>query len=282
MSAQMKNGRVDSHQHFWKYDPSRHTWMSDAMSVIKTDFAPVDLLPHLKFCNIEGCVAVQADQSENENEFLLGLSQEFDSIQGIVGWVDLRDERVEERLDYYQQFKIVKGFRHVLHDEPQRDFMLRPDFMRGISMLLDYDYTYDLLIFTDQMEYTLDFVETFPSQRFVLDHIAKPPIKNQTMGNWEQDLKKLANHENVWCKISGMVTEADWQNWKKADFLPYLDIVVEAFGSDRIMYGSDWPVCQLAASYEQQFEIVSEYFSQFSPSEQNKFFGQNASKFYGL
>lgn len=274
--------RIDAHQHFWKYSPLRHTWMSAEMGTLKADFLPLDLLPHLQHCAINGCIAVQADQSEDENTFLLGLSEKYDFIRGIVGWVDLQAENLEERLAHYQQFPKIKGFRHVLHDEEQRDFMLRPAFLRGISMLEKFNYTYDILIFTDQLAYTLDFVKAFPEQRFVIDHIAKPKIKQQIIGEWKDEIAKIASFPNVYCKISGLVTEADWQNWKKEDFKAYLDIIVDSFGTDRMMYGSDWPVCQLAASYQAQFELVKDYFSTFSFAEQAKFFGENAIQFYKL
>ena len=278
----MKEAHIDSHQHFWRYDPARHIWMSDEMGSLKTDFLPPGLAPHLQNCSLDGCVAVQADQSEDENAFLLELADQYDFIEGIVGWVDLQADNLEDRLAYYQQFPKMKGFRHVLHDEFQRDFMLRPAFLRGIAKLAQFGYTYDLLIFVDQLTYTLDFVKAFPDQPFVIDHIAKPYIRQQTMGKWKEYITRLANFDNIYCKISGLVTEADWHHWKGEDFTPYLDIVVDAFGTDRIMYGSDWPVCTLAASYEEVYGIATDYFSGFSEAEQNKFFGENATRFYGL
>jgi L-fuconolactonase len=278
----MKIPKIDSHQHFWHYDPAKHVWMNDDMSVLKTDYLPADLLPHLKNCGLDGCVAVQANQAEVENEFLLSLANQHDIIKGIVGWVDLRAENVSERLEYYQQFPKIKGFRHVIHDEPELDFMLQPTFLKGISLLKNYGYTYDILIFAKHLPNTLKFVKNLPNQPFVIDHIAKPKIKKGEIDTWKKQLKEVANFENVHCKISGMVTEADWQNWKKEDFTKYLDVVVEAFDTKRIMYGSDWPVCTLAANYEQQFNIVKDYFLSFSEAEQEQFFGGNASKFYQL
>lgn len=278
----MNNIRIDSHQHFWRYDPQKHVWMNERMDIIKRDFLPADLLPQLQNCSLGGCVAVQANQAEVENEFLLELTQGNDFIKGIVGWVDLRAENVEERLEYYQQFPKIKGFRHVIHDEPELDFMLGKNFMRGVSKLNKYGYIYDILIFEKHLPNTLKFVEAFPEQPFAIDHIAKPLIKQQITEDWATNLKKVANFENVYCKISAMTTEADWANWKKEDFTKYLDVVVEAFGTDRIMYGSDWPVCQLAATYEAQFDIVGDYFSNFRQNEQDDFFGGNASRFYKL
>jgi L-fuconolactonase len=278
----MNQNYVDAHQHFWQYDPAKHVWMSEKMGVLKHDFAPTDLEPLLQNCGLSGCVAVQANQAEVENTFLLGLAEQHPIIKGIVGWVDLQADNVEERLAYYQQFPKIKGFRHVIHDEPDRDFMLRPAFLRGISLLKKYGYTYDILIFPEHLSNTLKLVKAFPEQQFVIDHIAKPSIKRGTIKAWQKGLKAIAAHENVSCKISGMVTEADWTNWKQDDFSPYLAQVVEMFGIDRIMYGSDWPVCTLAGTYENMFSIVKNYFSTFSASEQQKFFGGNATKFYNL
>lgn len=278
----MESIRIDSHQHFWNYDPKRHTWMSDEMTLLKNNFLPPDLLPYLQKCNLDACVAVQAEQSEDENTFLLNLAENFDFIKGIVGWVDFQADNLEERLSYYSQFPKMKGFRHILQDEQQRDFMLRPAFLRGISKLEKYNFSYDILIFTDQLPYALDFVKAFPQQSFVIDHLAKPLINKQIVGNWRTYIEKIASYKNVYCKISGMVTEADWKHWKKEDFKIYLDSVVEAFGIDRLMYGSDWPVCTLAANYGEQFAIIQEYFSSFSRSEQDQLFGRNASSFYHL
>ena len=273
----------DAHQHFWHYDPAKHIWMSEAMGILKTDFLPLDLAPLLKNCGLKGCVAVQANQAEEENAFLLQLAEKHDFIKGIVGWVDLQSEQVEARLAHYQQFKVMKGFRHVLHDEEDIDFMLRPAFLKGISLLKKYGYTYDILIFPKHLPNTLELVAAFADQPFVIDHIAKPSIKTgENTEGWRTALEAVAQYENVFCKISGMVTEADCHHWKPTDFTPYLDTVVNLFGIDRIMYGSDWPVCTLAATYEAQFGIVKDYFSSFSESEQQKFFGGNASKFYNL
>ncbi len=274
--------KIDSHQHFWQYDSAMHGWMNDEMMVLKTDYLPKDLEPFLEKCDLDGCIAVQANQAEVENEFLLSLANQYDFIKGIVGWIDLRAENLSERLEYYQQFPKIKGFRHVIHDEPELDFMLQSAFLKGVSQLNQFGYTYDILIFAAHLPNTLEFIKTLPNQPFVIDHIAKPNIKKGEIDTWKKQLKEVATFENVHCKISGMVTEADWQNWKKEDFTKYLDAVVEAFGTNRIMYGSDWPVCTLAAKYEQQFNIVKDYFSSFSTSEQEHFFGGNASKFYQL
>lgn len=278
----MNSIRIDAHQHFWNYDPAKHIWMNEQMGALKTDYLPSDLEPLLKNCGLDGCVAVQANQAEVENEFLLDLANQFDFIKGIVGWVDLQPYDVVERLSYYQQFPKIKGFRHVIHDEPDIDFMHRAAFMSGLLQLKSFNYTYDLLIFPKHLPNTIELLKVFNQQLFVIDHIAKPNIKNGEIDTWKKHLKEVASFENVYCKISGMVTEADWSAWKKADFTKYLDAVVEAFGINRIMYGSDWPVCTLAAPYEAQFSIVKDYFSSFSRTEQDNFFGGNASKFYKI
>ncbi len=274
--------KIDAHQHFWKFDPVRDSWINDEMSVIQKDFLPQDLYQTLVRNNIDGCVTVQSDQSEAENDFQLNNAEKFDFIKGVVGWVDLQTKNIEERLEYYRQFKKLRGFRHVLQGEPQRNFMLRLAFMHGISLLKKYNFTYDIIIFPDQLQYSYEFATAFPDQPFVIDHIAKPYIKDRKITEWEKGMFIIGSCENVYCKISGMVTEADWKTWKKEDFTPYLDVVVDAFGTDRIMFGSDWPVCRVAASYEQIMDIVESYFSSFSDNEKAKVFGKNAVNFYNL
>lgn len=275
-------GGIDSHQHFWKYDAVRDSWITDEMGVIKKDFLPHHLQQLLQQNGLEGCVLVQSVQSEEHNAFLLEEARGNDFIKGIVGWVDFRAEDVAERLAYYKQFNIMKGFRQVLQGEADRALMLKPEFMRGIEALEPFNFTYDILIYADQLKYVPQFVAAFPQQKFVIDHLAKPNIKAQQIDEWTIDMMAAAVHENVFCKISGMVTEADWKNWKKEDFIPYIDVVCEAFGPDRIMFGSDWPVCLVAASYEETISIVSEYFSSFTAEEQNQFFRTNAIQFYNL
>jgi L-fuconolactonase len=273
---------IDAHQHFWKFDPVRDNWITDEMSVIRKDFLPRDLAPILRENNIDGCVAVQADQSENETKFLLDLAKQNDFIKGVVGWVDLCDEKIDAILSYYRQFKLLKGFRHILQGENDRAFMLRSNFLRGIAALKEFDFTYDILIFPDQLKYINEFVEKFPGQRFVIDHIAKPDIKNHEINEWKAVIMNIAQNENVFCKISGLVTEADLKNWKQEDFIPYLEVIISAFGMDRIMYGSDWPVCLLAGSYNEVMNIARNYFSSFTVEEREKFFGLNAIEFYNL
>ena len=271
--------RIDSHQHFWKYNAVRDSWITDDMAVIQKNFLPEDLRPVLAANKIDGSIIVQSDQSKEENVFQLANALQHDFVKGVVGWVDLQSDNLNEQLEYYKEFKKLKGFRHVLQGEPQRDLMLRPDFKRGIAKLKGFGYTYDILIYPDQLKHTVDFVKAFPDQPFVLDHIAKPYIKDKEIEEWRKDIKALAAFDNVFCKVSGMVTEGNWLEWSKEDFKPYLEVVAEAFGTTRIMYGSDWPVCLVAASYEQVLEIVNNYFSIFSQHEQDLIFGENAVRF---
>lgn len=275
-------GIIDAHQHFWKFDPIRDAWITEEMKVIQRDFRPEDLEPVLKENGVTGTVVVQSDQSETENKFQLQNAASHNFIKGIVGWIDLQAQNIEERLEYYQQFDKMKGFRHVLQGEEDRALMLKPNFKKGISLLSKFNYTYDILIYPDQLKYIPDFVAAFPNQKFVIDHLAKPYIKDKKIDDWKKEMEAIAVHENVYCKISGMVTEADWKNWKHDDFTPYLDVVVNAFGINRIMYGSDWPVCLCAASYADVLNITKKYFATFSLDEQELFFSKNAISFYHL
>lgn len=271
--------KIDSHQHFWHYHPVQHEWINDSMAVIRRDFLPADLEPVLKENNFDGCIAVQAGQTEAETDFLLALQKENAFIKGVVGWVDLRAKNIKERLGYYKQFNAIKGFRHVLQGESP-EFILQPDFINGIAALKEFGLTYDILIFPKHLPAAITLVKQFPEQQFVIDHIAKPYIKKGLIAEWKQAVKIIAQHKNVHCKISGIVTEADYKNWKKEDFMPYLDVVVASFGTKRIMYGSDWPVCLVAASYSKMLKIVTDYFTSFSADEQDDFFGNNAAAFY--
>ncbi len=274
--------RIDAHQHFWEYDAVRDSWITDEMTAIRRDFLPADLGPVLDKNNFDGCIVVQSDQSEQHNEWLLSLAVQAPFIKGIVGWVDLQAADIQERLAYYRRFPAIKGFRHILQGEEDRALMLRPAFTNGIAALGEQGYTYDILIFPDQLVFAAELVARFPDQLFVVDHIAKPYIRDRQIDGWEADIRALAAHPNVYCKVSGMVTEADYQHWKKAHFTPYLDVVTEAFGTQRLMYGSDWPVCLVAASYASMLSIVEDYYSHFSSDEQEAIFGGNAASFYKI
>ena len=274
--------KIDAHNHFWKFDAVRDSWITEEMTVIRRDFLPEDLQPLLQQHGLDGCIVVQSDQSEDENMFQLQNAATHAFIKGVVGWVDLQDPKLEDRLAYYKTFPAMKGFRHVLQGEPDRALMLRPAFKNGIGLLEKYGFTYDILIFPDQLNYAAELAAAFPDQRFVIDHIAKPSIKSGEIQGWKKDMEAIGQYENVYCKISGMVTEADWQRWEREHFKPYLDVVVNTFGMGRIMYGSDWPVCQVAASYAEMFGLVDDYFSGFSASEQAAFWGGNACSFYNI
>lgn len=274
-------GDIDAHQHFWKYDPVRHSWINDEMQAIRKDFTPEDLKPVLRQNGVTGCVAVQADQTEAETDFLLALAQKNDFIKGVVGWVDLRAANLQERLEHYQQFTQIKGFRHILQAE-EPEFMLTVEFLTGIFQLHKFNFTYDILIHPRHLPTAAHLVRQLPDQQFVIDHLAKPFIKKGELGEWRKEMQIIAKFPNLHCKISGMVTEADMRNWKPADFTPYLDAVTEAFGTDRLIYGSDWPVCLAAASYKDVIGIVRNYFSSFSADEQDAIFRGNATAFYNL
>lgn len=274
--------RIDTHQHFWLFDPVKDAWITDEMSVIQRNFLPNDISGTLKQLGFDGVVAVQADQSLRETAFLLELSQVYALIKGIVGWVDLRSENVEEHLQNFSKHKVIKGFRHIVEAEDDPDFLHRDEFLRGIAALTKYKYTYDLLLRPSHYQSSLKCVAANPDQAFVLDHIAKPPIKSQEFTEWASYIEQLASYPNVHCKISGLGTEADWKHWKLDHFTEYLDHVIQCFGKERLMFGSDWPVCLLAGSYEDALKIVEYRLGNFTEQELKGFWGDNAVKFYGL
>ena len=273
--------RLDAHQHFWEYNAQRDSWIDDSMSVLKSDYLPEQIEPLLKEKELEGCIAVQANQSEKETEFLLALAEAYSFIKAVVGWVDLCSENIEKRLEYYAQNPYLKGIRHIVQAEPE-NFVLKPEFQRGIGFLSQFNLVYDLLVYPSQLESGIELVSQFPDQKFVLDHCAKPQIKIQEIEKWARDIRLLAEEENVFCKVSGLVTEADFKNWKPSDFLPYLEVVFDAFGEDRVLYGSDWPVCLLAASYEKVYQLIDDYTIEHSADARRKFFGDNAARIYNI
>lgn len=274
--------RIDSHQHFWRYSPREHVWMNEQMGALKRDYLPVDLEPLLKESRFDGSVVVQARQNLEETEWLLDLANRYEFIRGVVGWVDLRSEELEGQLDRFAPHPKLKGVRHVVHDEPDDQFMLGADFRHGIGRLADYGLTYDLLLFPKHLPVASRLVDEFPDQPFVVDHISKPPIARGDLSPWREDIQSLAEFPNVYCKLSGMVTEAEWQAWQPSDFEPYLDVVFEAFGPERLMIGSDWPVCKLAGEHSAVMEIVTNYLKRLSPTEQAGVLGENCARFYGL
>jgi L-fuconolactonase len=273
---------IDSHQHFWRYNARNHAWINDEMKTIRRDFMPEDLKPIYDANHIDGCVAVQVDQNEEENEFLLGLSGQHSFIKGVIGWVDFRAVNISERLSFYSSIKIIKGFRHIVQGEPDKRFLMGEFFCRGISGLRQYNFTYDILVYTHQLDQVQEFISRFPNQPFIIDHLAKPAIKEKSIDDWKKRMKAISRNENVYCKLSGMVTEADWRKWTYNDLEPYMDTVLGAFGPKRLVYGSDWPVCLVAASYERQFRAVKQFISRLSAPEQAAILGENAVRFYHL
>ena len=273
---------IDSHQHFWKYSPQKHSWINDEMTVIRKDFTPDDLKLVFDQNGIDGCVAVQADQSLEETNYLINLADHYNFIKGIVGWVDFRAPNLTDTLSHYSHYKKVKGFRHVVQDEKDHNFLLRKDFLAGVSQLKTYNYTYDILVFPHQLGAVLEFVKKFPDQKFVIDHIAKPYIKDGFYDGWAVLMQEIAKYDHVYCKLSGMVTEADYTSWTYEQFNPYMDFVLNSFGSHRIMFGSDWPVCLVAANYAQMKKIVDKFIIPLSKDEKTAIMGKNASKFYNL
>lgn len=272
---------IDAHQHFWHFDPVRDSWITDDMATIRRDFLPADLEPVLKQNGIDGCVAVQASQSEEETIFLVRLAQAYDIIKGVVGWVDLQSAQLPERLQDLSQYKVIKGYRHVAQGEPN-DFLTRPTVVEGIRQLADFGLTYDILIYPTQLKAALHLVRAVPNVSFVIDHLAKPYIKKKEISRWSNFMVEIAKNKNVFCKLSGMVTEGDWQDWSKKDFFPYMDVIFESFGPDRVMFGSDWPVCLVAANYTQVKTLVDEYVSDWGEEVRANVFGANAVSFYNL
>ncbi len=274
--------KVDAHQHFWQYNTADYGWIGDSMQVLKRDYLPADLMSELKKVGFDGCIAVQARQTLDETEWLLKLASENTFIQGVVGWVDLCSENIEAQLQNFSKHPKLVGVRHVVHDEPDDNFMARQSFRNGISLLEKYNLTYDLLLFPKHLPLATELVKAFPRQKFVLDHIAKPDIKQQLKEPWASNIKQLAQLPNVYCKLSGMVTEADWNGWKKDDFTFYLDTVLDSFGANRVMIGSDWPVCRVAGNYPDVLSIVIDYIEKRHKEDLSKVLGANCLDFYNV
>jgi L-fuconolactonase len=272
---------IDTHVHFCKYDKKRDAWITDEMKILKQDYLPAHLIPTLKRNGVDGCVAVQAGQSEYETHFLVELAKTHSEIKGVVGWTDLQGKNVDERLQFFSQYNSIKGWRHVVQSEPD-DFLLREDFQNGIRALAPFNYTYDILIYHYQLKPALEFVSKFPRQKFVIDHCAKPDIGKKNIDEWKVLMKEMAQHPNVYCKLSGLFTETKWKQWSAGDFYPYLDTVFEAFGTDRLMFGSDWPVMLLSGIYVQWKSLLEKYMENFVEEDRLKVLGENAISFYNL
>lgn len=273
---------IDTHHHFWNYNPVDFDWIDDEMASIRKNFLPKDLKETLLETGVQGVVSVQARQSLEETDWLLEMAEEHDVIKGIVGWLPLAAENIQQVLEQYSGNQWLKGVRHVVQGESDPAFILGKDFNRGISQLKNDGLVYDILILEHQLPNTIRFVDQHPEQQFIVDHIAKPKIKHNETEPWARNLKALARRENVCCKISGLVTEADYHGWTKEQLQPYFDVVLEAFGPSRLMYGSDWPVCLVATSYSDWLNLVKDMLSGLSPDEQEQIFSRNAKHFYHL
>lgn len=273
---------IDSHHHYWRYNPVEYDWIDDSMKVIRIDFLPENLEPTILEAGIDGVISVQARQSVEETDWLIRMANQNNFMKGVVGWLPLIQDDIEAYLVKYSGEKILKGVRHVVQGEPDPEFILRSDFNHGISLLKKYSLVYDILIVERQLPNTIKFVDQHPDQVFVLDHIAKPMISKNELSPWKENIQELAKRENVSCKISGMVTEADFNIWTPAQLQPYFDVIIEAFGPDRLLFGSDWPVCLVATSYKSWADLVRKNISAFSKTEQAKIMGKNAIRIYNL
>jgi L-fuconolactonase len=273
--------RIDSHQHFWKYNSEDYPWIKDAHAVIKRDFLLEDLFPLLKAANLNGCVAVQAMQQLSETDFLLQLAENNPSIIGVVGWVPFCDANVEAHIARYAENSKTVGFRHIIQDEPDDQFMLRSDFNDGIRLLTRYSLCYDLLIFERHLPQSFAFVDKHPELSIIVDHIAKPRIrKNEFDHSWAKNIRLLAERDHVCCKLSGLVTEVRDAEWDAELLQPYFNTVLEAFGANRVLFGSDWPVCLLRSEYDQWLQVVTSMIAPLTDTEQSAIMGENASRIY--
>lgn len=274
--------KIDSHHHFWSYDPVEYGWINDTMKVIRRDFLPEQLHAEIASVGVDGVVSVQARQNLAETRWLLDFAAKHDFIKGIVGWVELVSPKVGTELERLAASPKLKSVRHVVQGEPDDDFILREDFNRGIRGLKQFNLAYDILIFERHLPQTIRFVDAHPDQVFVLDHIAKPRIKDNAFAPWNKNLRELARRPNVYCKASGIVTEADFATWSESQVRSYFDVALEAFGPQRLMFGSDWPVCLVACGYARWHQLVSQWIRQLSPAEQARILGGTAMEAYKL
>ena len=273
---------IDAHHHVWKYDPTQYAWISDDMAALRRDFLPNDWRDAAKPSGIDGAITVQARQTLEETRWLLELAGKHAFIRGVVGWVPLIEPDVVRHLEHFATDRKLRSVRHVLQDESDDNYALRADFDRGIAELQRFNLRYDVLIFERQLPQAIQLVDRHPRQVFVLDHVAKPRVREGILSPWRENICKLAQRENVYCKLSGLVTEADWRSWTAAALRPYLDVAIEAFGPARLMFGSDWPVCLVASEYQRWVRCVREWASALSPSEQTRLFGDTTIEAYDL
>ena len=271
---------LDSHQHFWKYDVREYAWIDESMSLLRRDFMPEDLQTELRRNGFDGCIAVQARQTIKETEWLLELAGRHSFIKGVVGWVDLSSPEVRFQLQRLCRNPKLTGIRHIVQSEPDDRFLLQPDFLRGIALLAEFNLTYDVLIYTRHLSVAAEFVSRFPQQRFVLDHLAKPQIREHGLADWSRGIRQVAKSPNAYGKLSGLVTEADWTKWTEGDFAPYLEVAFECFGPERLMIGSDWPVCTVAGNYSRVMDIVKNYLMRFSADAREAVLGKTANEVY--
>lgn len=274
--------QIDAHQHFWIYNDREFAWLDDSMASLRRNFLPLDLQAELNANDFHGSVVVQTRQTLEDTRWLLALAEQNPSVLGVVGWADLCSPDIALQLKNLSVNPKLVGLRHIVQSEPDDRFMLRPEFLRGIAALEEFDLAYDILIYAKHLPVATEFVQLFPRQRFVLDHMAKPPIKAREIDTWADGIHHLAAFPNLFCKMSGLVTEADWQHWTPNDIAPYLDIAFDAFGPDRLMIGSDWPVCLVAASYAQATGLVKNYILRRAPERAADVLGGNARRFWRL
>lgn len=273
---------IDAHHHLWNYSAEEYGWISDGMKVLRRDFTPDDLRKEIAAAGVDGVVSVQARQTVEETRWLLELATASDFIRGVVGWVPLVSRDVARDLEHFAAQPKFKAVRHVLQDEPDDDYALRDDFNRGVGELRRFNLRYDILIFERHLPQAIKLVDWHPEQVFVLDHVAKPKLKAGELDPWRANLKELARRGNVYCKVSGMATEADWKEWTPGQLRPYFDAALDAFGPRRLMFGSDWPVCLLATDYGRWVRTVREFAGALTDVERAELFGGTATKAYGL
>jgi L-fuconolactonase len=273
---------IDAHQHFWIYNNREFGWIDDSMAALRRNFLPADLRPELRANDFQGSVVVQTRQTLEETGWLLGLADAHESILGVVGWADLRGPDIRSQLKTLTGHRKLVGLRHIVQSEPDDRFLLRPEFLRGIEMLEEFDLAFDILIYAKHLPVADEFVRKFPRQRFVLDHMAKPPIRDRHIDAWASGMRRLSEMPNVFCKLSGLVTEANWKSWAREEIIPYIDVALASFGADRLMIGSDWPVCLVAASYGEVIRIVKDYISERVPKRAADVMGGNAQRFWRL
>jgi L-fuconolactonase len=272
---------IDSHVHFWKYNEGNYSWIDSSMKLLQKDYLPTELEPTLKRNFVDGCIAIQATSTEIETKFLAELSNTHPIIKGVVGWADLKAPDAEKKLITLKAYPSIVGLRHIAQDEPD-DYYYNREFRKGLALLQPFGYTFDLLLFPRQLRAARDLAGEFPGQTFILDHCGKPDIRNKEINDWKQGITELAAHPNVFCKLSGLLTQTRWKDWRPADFYPCLDVVVESFGVDRLLFASDWPVMLVSGMYVQWKSLLEKYMEHFLPEDRDKIFGLTAKRVYGI